>query len=109
MAACISQRAEIKRSRLAIAVFDQPIGQSGNGGGCLVHTVDRDFFRDQIDRPLAIQHHAIDIRLMTLVFPAPVAIFTTNRSQVSLNIFAETAPELSNRIRSNLSFAPTMS
>jgi hypothetical protein len=39
----------------------------------------------------------------------PVAIFTTKRRQVSSNMPADTSPELSKRIRSNLSFTPTTS
>ena len=48
-------------------------------------------------------------KLNTLVLPAPVVIFTTNRRQVSSNMPVETAPELSKRIRSYLSLAFTTS
>ena len=48
-------------------------------------------------------------RLSTLVLPLPVAIFTTNLRQVSSNMPLETAPLLSKRMRSCLSFTPTTS
>ena len=67
MVRAAAEGAEVKRAGFTVAVFQQPIREASDGGGRLIYTIDRDFFRGEIDRAEAVESDAIHVRLMPIV------------------------------------------